>query len=155
MDLRKRNQQRSKSATRPSSGYVTSREMAEFVNNMNYKVYSALKRKKFSSMDKVQVSEAMCAYLKEQHGLTGRYTTSDLLDRLEMLKEIEINDYLKKVVHSEARIFSKRQITIVQNGKEKTITPPSYLSFKLTCDGFTQNQQPAKAEIDDSEELNI
>ena len=122
------------------SSYVPSHEWYEFTNGMSYAIVCALKRKRsLLIQDKLKISEAMVDYLREQHSLSGRYKSSELLQELSLVTEISLNEFdIKRVVNFEARIFVKRPISVIVCGKRKIIKPPSHISFKVSSDIFGQ-----------------
>ena len=122
---------------------IKQNEMREFTNSMNFALYSALKRKKTQIVhDQIRVSTSMVAYIKVEFGLSGRYRPTDMLERMNLVTEFIATEVdLKQVFHFEARVFSKREITVVSAlGKKTIVKPPSYLSFKLASENTQINK---------------
>ena len=115
-----------------------SAQLGEFVARLNYAIVSILRRKRTQiEHGKVYLNENMARVLKGGFGITGKYSPFDL-KQLSAVESIRINDRdVKKVVHFESRIFTKRSFDFTdEHSKHIRTHAPIFFAFKIACADF-------------------
>ena len=114
------------------------RALSDFVTNLNYVLVSILKKKKTQIVHgKIQVGATFANFLKQTFGISGRFRPTNL-KMLQAVEAIRINDHeMRKVLHFEARVYSKRSFVYLdENSQTVHAVPPSFFAFKVACRPF-------------------